>query len=106
MSDPYGRQDKGQRPLFLSLIAFAASFLVVYALFFREESTLVTHKAAVLLRGEGSVSGTVYFDQASRSGPVTVTGTLKGLDPGALRGFHIQLRITHRLGVRSLKCLP
>ncbi|TEB39879.1 hypothetical protein FA13DRAFT_34479 [Coprinellus micaceus] len=89
MSDPYGRQDKGQRPLFLSLIAFATSFLVVYALFFRDESTPVTHKAAVLLRGDSSVSGAVYFEQASRNGPVTVTGKLKGLDPGSPRGFHI-----------------
>lgn len=39
---------------------------------------------------DSKVSGTVTFEQASLSGPVTVSGKLTGLDANAKRGFHIQ----------------
>lgn len=47
-------------------------------------------QAVVVLAGDSKVSGTVTFEQASKTGPVTVTGDLKGLDATAQRGFHIQ----------------
>ncbi|KAJ2919605.1 hypothetical protein MD484_g783, partial [Candolleomyces efflorescens] len=46
-------------------------------------------KAVVVLRGTGTASGVVYFDQAGGRGPVKITGNLTGLDPSALRGFHV-----------------
>ena len=43
-----------------------------------------------MLRGDSDVTGTVTFEQPKPFGPVTITGTLKGLDASASRGFHIQ----------------
>lgn len=43
-----------------------------------------------MLNGDSGVSGTVYFEQASASAPVVVSGAVKGLDANAKRGFHIQ----------------
>lgn len=104
--------NKSQKPVLLSLLAFIASLVIVYGLFFSGSSTPVIHKvcvffaepefilpacklthdnqAAVLLRGEGSASGKIYFEQPSKNAVVRITGKLTGLDPNALRGFHIQ----------------
>ncbi|KAJ2923332.1 hypothetical protein H1R20_g13766, partial [Candolleomyces eurysporus] len=46
-------------------------------------------KAVVVLRGTGTASGVVYFDQKAGRGPVKITGNLTGLDASALRGFHV-----------------
>lgn len=43
-----------------------------------------------MLNSDSGVSGTVYFEQASASAPVVVSGAVKGLDANAKRGFHIQ----------------
>ncbi|KAF5337591.1 hypothetical protein D9611_014799 [Ephemerocybe angulata] len=90
-SHPYGLSNKSQKkPLLLSVLAFVASFAVVYIFFFNRSSTTgVVTKATAVLKGEGSASGTVVFEQAYLSAPVRVTGKLKGLDANALRGFHI-----------------
>lgn len=45
--------------------------------------------AVATLRGDGAVTGTVYFNQ-TEDGLVRITGTIRGLDPNAKRGFHIQ----------------
>lgn len=47
-------------------------------------------KAVVVLQGDSPVTGTVTFEQSSLGKPVTVTGSIKGLTPNALRGFHVQ----------------
>lgn len=97
----YGKTNKTQKPLLLSLIAFAASLLVVYTIFFKNGgSTPTINKAVAVLKGQGPVSGTVYFEQSSKNGPVTVTGKLKNLDSKALRGFHI-----HHSGDLTNGCL-
>ncbi|KAG7443724.1 copper/zinc binding superoxide dismutase, partial [Guyanagaster necrorhizus] len=46
-------------------------------------------KAVVVLSGPSPVNGTVIFQQSSYDGPVHVTGRIVGLDPSALRGFHV-----------------
>ncbi|PBK79974.1 copper/zinc binding superoxide dismutase [Armillaria gallica] len=46
-------------------------------------------EAVVVLSGPSSVNGTVIFQQSSYDGPVHVTGRIQGLDPSALRGFHV-----------------
>ena len=47
-------------------------------------------QAVVVLRGDSPVSGTVTFEQTAPGKPVKVTGNIKGLDPNASRGFHVQ----------------
>jgi hypothetical protein len=47
-------------------------------------------KAVVVLQGDSPVTGTVTFEQSSLGKPVTVTGSIKGLTPNALQGFHVQ----------------
>ncbi|KAJ2919209.1 hypothetical protein MD484_g1218, partial [Candolleomyces efflorescens] len=87
------RQSKAPKPLLLSLFAFFISLIFVYTVFLRASSPSIVRKGVVYLRGEGSVTGIVYFEQTSEDGPVTVSGNLKNLSPNALRGFHI-----HQLG--------
>ncbi|KZW03236.1 hypothetical protein EXIGLDRAFT_636399 [Exidia glandulosa HHB12029] len=50
------------------------------------EAARVTKAVAVL---SGKVTGTVTLSQPQATSPVTVTGQIKGLDAGALRGFHV-----------------
>uniref|UniRef100_A0A4W6FX51 Superoxide dismutase [Cu-Zn] n=1 Tax=Lates calcarifer TaxID=8187 RepID=A0A4W6FX51_LATCA len=38
-------------------------------------------KAVCVLKGAGETSGTVYFEQEGDSGPVKLTGEIKGLTP-------------------------
>ncbi|KAK0200607.1 superoxide dismutase [Desarmillaria ectypa] len=45
--------------------------------------------AISVMTGPGPVKGTVIFQQSSFDGPVHVTGRIEGLDPSALRGFHV-----------------
>jgi len=62
--------------------------LLTTASFLRELSIF---QAVVVLSGADSrVAGTVMFDQKSKTGPVTVSGNIRNLDPQAQRGFHIQ----------------
>ncbi|KAF8194135.1 hypothetical protein BJ912DRAFT_924219 [Pholiota molesta] len=56
-----------------------------YRSFFAEAPAVVT-KAVVVLQGDSPVTGTVTFEQSSLGKPVTVTGSIKGLTPNALRG--------------------
>ncbi|XP_064150868.1 superoxide dismutase [Cu-Zn]-like [Loxodonta africana] len=50
-------------------------------------SRVVTTKAVCVLKGDGPVAGTVYFEQKG-DGPVKVSGRIKGLTEG-LYGFHV-----------------
>lgn len=54
-----------------------------------KHSTLTFVQAVVVLKGTVA-GGTVTFQQATATGPVTITGNLTNLDPSALRGLHIQ----------------
>ncbi|XP_067675122.1 superoxide dismutase [Cu-Zn]-like [Haliotis asinina] len=45
-------------------------------------------KAVCVLKGTGTVEGTIHLSQADPDGPVTVTGTISGLTEG-LHGFHV-----------------
>ena len=40
--------------------------------------------------GDSKVTGTVTFTQKALGHPVIVSGTIKGLDANAQRGFHVQ----------------
>ncbi len=46
-------------------------------------------KATVVLRG-ATVNGNVIFRQDQSDGSVQIRGRIEGLDPSALRGFHVQ----------------
>ncbi|KAH9983331.1 superoxide dismutase [Russula compacta] len=56
-------------------------------------------KAVAVLSGDSAVTGTVVFEQPSKSAPVTITGNLKSLDPSSSRGFHI-----HQFGDATNGC--
>jgi hypothetical protein len=47
------------------------------------------------LSGNSNVTGTVTFEQSSGGATVIIKGDLKGLDPNALRGFHIQYALKY-----------
>ncbi len=47
-------------------------------------------QAVSVMTGPGQVKGTVIFQQSGVDGPVHITGHIEGLDPSALRGFHVQ----------------
>ncbi|EIM85978.1 uncharacterized protein STEHIDRAFT_98286 [Stereum hirsutum FP-91666 SS1] len=95
--EPYrsSSPSKSNRPIIYAGIGAVALLFVIYTLFGGPSSVdgPTIHKAVVVLAGDSKVSGTVTFEQASKTGPVTVTGDLKGLDATAQRGFHI-----HQLG--------
>lgn len=44
----------------------------------------------MVVSGNSNVTGTIIFEQSSSRGAVFVRGELQGLDPNALRGFHVQ----------------
>ncbi|KAE8287461.1 Superoxide dismutase [Cu-Zn] [Larimichthys crocea] len=56
-------------------------------------------KAVCVLKGDGEVGGTVFFEQENDSAPVTVTGEIKGLQPGD-HGFHV-----HAFGDNTNGCI-
>ncbi|KAJ2219577.1 Superoxide dismutase [Cu-Zn], partial [Coemansia sp. RSA 518] len=55
-------------------------------------------KAVAVLRGDGDVSGVIYFTQADASSPVSVTGEIANLAPGK-HGFHV-----HQFGDNTNGC--
>ncbi|KAH9943839.1 superoxide dismutase [Amylocystis lapponica] len=87
---PYPRQSR--QPIVLTALGTLAAAFVLWAAFLRPASVpalpIVT-KAVVVLRGDSAASGTVTFAQAAPTAAVAITGELAGLDPLALRGFHI-----------------
>ncbi|TFY76042.1 hypothetical protein EWM64_g7970 [Hericium alpestre] len=93
-------QSKPSRSLVIGCIGAAAVLLFLWAVLRPVEVPTVHKQAVVVLSGDSSVSGTVTFEQASKSGPVTVIGDLRGLDASAERGFHI-----HQLGDATNGCI-
>lgn len=51
------------------------------------------------MRGDSTVSGTVFFEQSSESEPTTITWDISGNDANALRGFHV-----HQFGDNTNGC--
>jgi Cu-Zn family superoxide dismutase len=51
---------------------------------------LLAVQAVAVVGGESKVTGTVTFTQEALGYPVTVKGTIKGLDANSKRGFHVQ----------------
>ncbi|KAI0061396.1 hypothetical protein BV25DRAFT_1886644 [Artomyces pyxidatus] len=90
-------QPSSKRLAIYLTIAAVASIIFVLTFW---QSGVTVYKAVAVLSGDSPVSGTVTFEQSSKSGVVTVTGDLRGLDPSAKRGFHI-----HQLGDASNGCL-
>ncbi|KAK6732804.1 hypothetical protein RB195_016902 [Necator americanus] len=46
-------------------------------------------RAVAVLRGNGTVKGTVWINQRSKYDPVTIEGTIIGFKPNTRHGFHI-----------------
>ncbi|KAF9533168.1 superoxide dismutase [Crepidotus variabilis] len=77
----------------VSSFLLLASLSQIQANFFPHHEPTPPIKAIVYLRGpeaNSTVTGSVVFEQASGPNePVKITGTIKGLTPSALRGFHV-----------------
>lgn len=98
-----------QKSLAITVFASVVGLFVLWSLFFKPNPDHFVHKvpiippnilksissgdypkAIVVLKGDSPVTGTVIFEQATKTGPVKVTGEVRNLDPLAKRGFHIQ----------------
>ncbi|KAG8908447.1 Superoxide dismutase [Cu-Zn] [Tulasnella sp. 403] len=98
-------QQRSRSSAGIATVLTICSFLVLAYLFLARDGGLSpdvdsVRKASVVLKGNSHVSGTLAITQDSASGPVHITGTVSGLDPGSLRGFHI-----HSLGDLSGGCI-
>lgn len=81
---------KSLRPLYL-IVGGVTAIALLWLVFKPAAPSLpLVTKAVTVLQGGSDASGTVTFTQAKFGEPVTVTVDLKGLDPSAKRGFHIQ----------------
>lgn len=87
----FGRpqQKSSLRPLFLAVAGFATLGLLWVA-FSPAPSLPIVTKAVTVLKGDSGDFGTVTFTQPKLGDSVVVSLNLKGLDPSAKRGFHIQ----------------
>jgi len=95
------RDKKSNKPILVTVGVTAAVIFVLYYLVFRGPEVEHVQKAVVVLKGGSSpVAGEVTFEQSSKDGPVTVTGTVHKLAPSSLRGFHV-----HELGNLTQGCL-
>ncbi|KAN0087570.1 Superoxide dismutase, copper/zinc binding domain containing protein [Tylopilus felleus] len=91
---------KSNKPIYITAVVTAAVLFVLYQLFFRGPEIEHVQKAVVVLKGNSPVTGKVTFEQSTRDGPVTISGTIRNLDPSSLRGFHV-----HALGDLTEGCL-
>ncbi|KAF8442919.1 superoxide dismutase [Boletus edulis BED1] len=91
---------KSDKPILITVGVTATVIFVLYYLFFRGPEVEHIQKAVVVLKGSSPVTGEVLFEQSSKDGPVTVTGTIHSLAPSSLRGFHV-----HELGDLTQGCL-
>ncbi|KAF9221017.1 hypothetical protein BS17DRAFT_786373 [Gyrodon lividus] len=99
--DLYGeKKSNSKRPLYLTAALTALAIFASYTLFFKEPEVVPVQKAAVVLKGDSLVTGTVTFEQFTKGGPVTISGDIRNLDPSSKRGFHI-----HELGDLTGGCL-
>jgi len=89
MDSGYRTQAQSKRPLVITAVSVLVGLLLFWRVFLRAEDVPLVTKAVAHISGDSPVTGTITFTQSSKSGPVTVEGTVKGLDPLALRGFHV-----------------
>uniref|UniRef100_D5LGN8 Superoxide dismutase [Cu-Zn] n=2 Tax=Ctenopharyngodon idella TaxID=7959 RepID=D5LGN8_CTEID len=59
----------------------------------------MVNKAVCVLKGDGQVTGTVYFEQEGEKSPVTLSGEITGLTAGK-HGFHV-----HAFGDNTNGCI-
>ncbi|TFK06850.1 Superoxide dismutase [Cu-Zn] [Platysternon megacephalum] len=59
---------------------------------------MATVKAVCVLKGESAVTGVINFEQQQDNGPVTLSGSIKGLTEGK-HGFHV-----HEFGDNTNGC--
>ncbi|OCH92835.1 copper/zinc binding superoxide dismutase [Obba rivulosa] len=88
------------RPLVVTALGSLLAAFVLWGLFLKPAPVPVVTKAVAVLKGDSGASGTVTITQKVPTGPVTISGELSGLDPSALRGFHI-----HAQGDLSAGCV-
>ncbi|TFK52585.1 hypothetical protein OE88DRAFT_1423953 [Heliocybe sulcata] len=88
MESSYGQQ-QSKRPLVITAVAAFATFLLFWQVFLKPQDLPIVTKAVATVSGDSQVTGTITFTQSTISGPVTVKGEIKGLDPLSKRGFHI-----------------
>lgn len=81
---------QSQRPLYLMVASVAVIGLLWLVLKPASPTLPIVTKAVTVLKGDSDAFGTVTFTQANLGDSVTVSLDLKGLDPSAKRGFHIQ----------------
>jgi len=103
--DSYNNNPKQQtkKSLIFTVLGSIVGLLIVWNVFFRappSEDTPLIRKAIVVLKGDSPVTGTITFQQETKTGPVTITGEVKGLDPSSKRGFHV-----HTYGDATNGCL-
>ncbi|KAI0346016.1 hypothetical protein BDW22DRAFT_1390089 [Trametopsis cervina] len=89
--DSYTQKPKQQTRSIYLLLGLIAVVAGGWLLLRSAEPVPVVTKAVTVLQSSSGPSGTVTFEQSDASGTVKVTGDLKGLDPSALRGFHIHV---------------
>ncbi|KAK0492886.1 superoxide dismutase [Armillaria luteobubalina] len=72
-----------------SMMFTSILFALAAALSVLSSDSLFVSQAVSVMTGPGQVKGTVIFQQSSVDGPVHITGSIQGLDPSSLRGFHV-----------------
>ncbi|CCL99721.1 uncharacterized protein FIBRA_01743 [Fibroporia radiculosa] len=103
MDSAFQRPRQSRQPIVLTALGTLAAAFLFWAAFLRPTpvpAVPVVAKAIAVLKGESGASGTITLTQAYPGAPVNVSGELYGLDPRALRGFHI-----HTAGDLSAGCL-
>lgn len=81
-------------PIIIRTISFSHVFL-----FTADGSLLLTLFTVAVLRGDSSVGGTVYFEQAPGDAETVIKYKIQGNDPSAERGMHI-----HQFGDNTNGC--
>ncbi|KAI9464921.1 superoxide dismutase [Lactarius psammicola] len=93
------RTSQPARSVVIAGILAVAFVIYLWATYTSSQEPFV-YRAIAVLSGDSSVTGTVVFEQVSKSSPVIITGDLRSLDPLASRGFHI-----HQLGDITNGCM-
>ncbi|KAI0917216.1 Superoxide dismutase [Cu-Zn] [Taiwanofungus camphoratus] len=92
--DIHQKTRQSKQPLVLTALGTLAVAVLFWAAFLKPTAAPtapVVTKAVAVLNGDFGAGGTVTFVQAAPAAPVTITGELHGLDPRALRGFHVHV---------------
>ncbi|KAJ7784497.1 superoxide dismutase [Mycena metata] len=85
----YTRKQPSNRGWWFAGAAAVLTMFFFLSSFLKGDTPALVTKAVVVLKGDSQVTGTVTFEQKSKSGVVTISGELRGLDPLASRGLHV-----------------